>query len=84
MEVFVNSWIQEWGSILRFTTDDGDCCEIGQRIPVVLSKKEAPNTLYITTAIGTNGDAAFDVTDIPTKKWFLVTLSQYEIAVRIL
>ena len=79
----MNSWIQDWGSILHFTNDGGNCCNIGQRIPAVWTKKGAKNTLYISTAIGANGNAPFDVSGIPTKKWFLLTMSQYEIVVYI-
>ena len=30
-----------WTEILRFTAKDGDCCLIGQRLPVILTSKSS-------------------------------------------
>ena len=54
----INSWISSWGSILRFTADpaEGNCCNLGQRIPALWTRNGTTDQLHLVTDIDSNGN----------------------------
>ena len=47
LEIKFNSWKHGWRSIFRFTAVDGNCCELGQRIPSLWTKKSSTHQIFL-------------------------------------
>ena len=56
LQVKINSWTDELGSIFRIAGKAGDCCEVGQRYPAIFTIPGASDNIQITSAIGINGN----------------------------
>ena len=63
-----------YAELLRLTSTDGDCCSIGDRIPVIFTHKNGH--LHIATQIGTKGNEVRDVSLVKSK-WHQLELVQY-------
>ena len=63
-----------WAELLRFTTTDGNCCEIGDKLPAIFTKREG--VINIGTQIGDNGSKQTDVA-LNTSTWYRLELMQY-------
>ena len=55
VDIIVDSAVSQWSNILRFAHTDGDCCDIGQRVPAILYQREQ-RILQIASAVNDNGD----------------------------
>ena len=75
LQVKVNSWTNELGSVFRIAGREGDCCELGQRYPAIFTLPASTNTIQITSAIGNNGNEHHDLV-VPRGQWFKITISQ--------
>ena len=82
VEVKVNSFSKSEGilEIFRFASVEGNCCEIGQRLPALFSWFQN-NTFHLTTNIGTEGNTWFDLPGFQEKKWYNFKIVQTEIEV---
>ena len=78
VEIKINSWISDWGSIFRFTATDGNCCNIGDRIPNLKTKKGTNDKLYLSTQINDKGDNIFsdDLGTFESDVWYKFNISQ--------
>ena len=65
-----------WAELLRLTTTDNDCCNIGDRAPAIFTHKDG--YLHIRTQIGNNGNRAWYVT-IQENRWYTLEMSQYKL-----
>ena len=80
IELYINSFTVanmakgKWAEILRFTSTDNNCCNIGDRIPAIFTHKSGH--LYIATQIGTNGNEVKYV-NLIKRKWHQLELVQY-------
>ena len=63
-----------WAELLRFTTTDGNCCEIGDKLPAVFTKREG--VINIGTQLGDNGSKNTNVA-LNTSTWYRLELMQY-------
>ena len=79
LEVFVNSFtvpnMQDgyYADILHFTSTDGNCCEVGGRIPAIFTRKD--NKMTVCTQIGTNGNY-YNSFDFVKEKWIKLEIQQ--------
>ena len=76
LDIKINSWINDYGSIFRFTSKNGDYGQIGNRSPGLWTKKGTSDTLYVKTDINSKADVDYDITDIETGRWFNFYISQ--------
>ena len=63
-----------WAELLRFTTTDGNCCEIGDKIPAIFTKREG--VINIGTQIGDSASAGTNVA-LNTSTWYKIEMMQY-------
>ena len=59
VKVTVHSARLEWSNILRFTSTDSNCCNIGDRVPAIFLRPSG-RAIAITNAVGANGNYHFD------------------------
>ena len=59
--------------LLRFTSRDGNCCVIGDRIPAIFTHKRG--FIQVATQIGTHGNKVKNV-NLIEKTWYRVELVQ--------
>ena len=78
VDIKINSWIANWGSIIRFEAKDGSCCEIGQRIPGIWTKAGTSDKLMIVTQVNGNGNTnwAEVLGTFDTNIWYKFIISQ--------
>ena len=67
---------KEWYNILRFTSTESDCCNIGDRIPAIFYNTEG--FLRITSSVNGNGDDYIDY-DIESDKWYQIRILQTQV-----
>ena len=89
MDVKINSWSGDWGSIFRFSSIPGDYivdgCEIGQRIPAMWTAHGTNDQLHLTTNIDSTCNQVFQA-ELGTFKpgvWYNFLISQSKDLVRI-
>ena len=58
VKVIVLSARSEWSNILRFTSTDSNCCNIGDRVPAIFLRPSG-RALAFTNAVGANGNYYF-------------------------
>ena len=89
MELFVDSWGPA-SSILLFRALDGDCCEVGHRVPAIWAntpdiqllhtgtdqRTTSPHSLHVGTNIGTDPNHWVNVDVGDERRWFTLTISQ--------
>ena len=75
LDIIVHSFGSGWSNILRFTSTDVDCCNIGHRVPAIFYNSDG--YLHITNAIHQNGNKAIDY-DIDLEKWYRIVLAQWK------
>jgi len=79
VDIIVNSFTSgnEYGysNILRFTSSDSDCCNLGDRIPLIFYNRNG--FLTITSSVNGNGNDYFDY-DIDLEKWYHIEIYQAE------
>ena len=63
-----------WAELLRFTTTDGQCCEIGDKLPAIMTKKEG--VINIGTQLGDSASAGTNVA-LNISTWYRLELMQY-------
>ena len=80
LDVKINSWIGKWGSILRFTADpaEGNCCQVGQRIPSLWTQQGSRDTLHLATNINGHGNHFFEMGGFQAGIWYSFVISQKE------
>ena len=83
VDIKINSWINNYGSIFRFTSKDGDYGSFGNRSPGLWTKQGTSDTLYVNTDINSKAHADYSIDKIETGKWFNLQISQKNISVRI-
>ena len=69
----VNSAGSGWSSILRFTSTNNNCCNIGDRIPAIFYNSEG--FLSISSAVNEDGDYYLRY-DIDLEKWYHIEIVQ--------
>ena len=62
-----------WSSILRFTSTDSDCCNIGDRIPAIFYNSDG--YLLIDSAVNEKGNKGVTY-DIDLEKWYHIEIVQ--------
>lgn len=72
IDIKVKSWINSWGSIFRFTSIDGNCCKIGQRIPLLGTQEDG--LLQIFTEFG--GNFRLELGKFQKDKWYHLLIYQ--------
>ena len=83
VDIKINSFLKQSTKVLeifRFASVEGNCCEIGQRLPALFSWFKN-NTFHLTTNIGTEGNTWFDLPGFQEKKWYNFKIVQTEIEV---
>ena len=85
VEVKVNSFSKSERilEIFRLASVEGNCCEIGQRLPALFSWSQ-DNTFHLTTNIGTEGNTWFDLPGFEEDRWYKFRIVQREIEVNTL
>lgn len=80
LDLKINSWIGKWGSILRFTADpaEGNCCQVGQRIPGLWTQQGSSDTLHLVTNINGHGSHWIGLGGFQTRLWYSFVISQRE------
>ena len=80
IDVKFDTWTGTWGNIFRFyqSLENGDCCEIGQRIPSIWTYAGSSDRLYLCTNIDDNGDRCFsdELGKFEKNKWYNFKFSQ--------
>ena len=69
----VNSAGSGWSSILRFTSTNNNCCNIGDRIPAIFYNSEG--FLSISSAVNEDGDYYLRYY-IDLEKWYHIEIVQ--------
>ena len=82
LDVKISSWKSGYANIIHLS-EGGNCCNVGQRIPVVYTyNNNGVKTLYVSSAIGNNGNYGISgkwyIPEIPTNSWFTLEISQFE------
>ena len=83
VDIKINSFLKQSTKVLeifRFASVEGNCCEIGQRLPALFSWFKN-NTFHLTSNIGTKGNTWFDLPGFQEKKWYNFKIVQTEIEV---
>ena len=83
VDIKINSFLKQSTKVLeifRFASVEGNCCEIGQRLPALFSWFKN-NTFHLTSNIGTEGNTWFDLPGFQEKKWYNFKIVQTEIEV---
>ena len=81
IELYINSFTVsnmakgKWAEILRFTSTDNNCCNIGDRIPAIFTNKNG--FIAINTQIGNKG-SKFKAVPLEKETWYGLELLQYE------
>ena len=81
-ELFVNSFsgvnLQHgwWAEVLRFTCTDKDCCAPGDRIPIIMTRKDGK--IAVSSQVGDNGNYHGTEPYLKPKTWKRVEIRQYE------
>ena len=86
VDIKINSFLKQSTKVLeifRFASVEGNCCEIGQRLPALFSWFQN-NTFHLTTNIGTEGNTWFDLPGFQEKKWYNFKIVQTEIEVALI
>ena len=63
--------------IFRFASVEGNCCEIGQRLPALFTWSRN-NTFHLATNIGTKGNAWFNLPGFEENRWYKFRIVQKE------
>ena len=69
--------------VFRLASVEGNCCEIGQRLPALFTWSQ-DNTFHLATNIGTEGNTWFDLPGFEENRWYKFRIVQREIEVDIL
>ena len=79
VEVKVNSFSKSERilEIFRFASVEGNCCEIGQRLPALFTWSK-DNTFHLATNIGTKGNAWFNLPGFEENRWYKFRIVQKE------
>lgn len=79
IEVTEKTETEVYRSILTFTKNFGQCCNIGDRVPGVYLRTDKEE-FHIATQIGNNGNRGFfSAKKYTLNKWYLITIKQYQI-----
>ena len=84
LELYINSFDENWAEVLRLTNTENDYGDVGDRIPAIFARrtdadKKGTGTIGIRTQIGDNhGAEAYDKDGILEKKWYTLELTQYK------
>ena len=84
LDLYINSFDENWAEVLRLTNTQNDFGGLGDRIPAIFAKrtetdKEGTGTIGIRTQIGNNhGVESYDKDGILEKEWYKLELTQYK------
>ena len=84
LELYINSFDENWAEVLRLTNTENDFGGDGDRIPAIFARrtdadKKGTGTIGIRTQIGDNhGEEAYNKDGILEKKWYTLELTQYK------
>lgn len=84
LDLYINSFDENWAEVLRLTNTQNDFGGLGDRIPAIFAKrtetdKEGTGTIGIRTQIGNNhGEESYDKDGILEKEWYKLELTQYK------
>lgn len=73
ISIIVRSAAPGWSTILRFTSTNDNCCNIGDRIPAIFYNSDG--FLQISSAVSGNGDYS-DRPNIDLNKWYHIEITQ--------
>ena len=80
-DLFVNSYSgvnlqhEYWAEVLRFTCTNKDCCAPGDRIPIVMTRKDGK--IAVSTQVGDNGNYHSTEPFLKTRTWTKLEIQQY-------
>ena len=78
LQMWIESYVQGnrygYSEFLRFTATGRDCCDKGDRIPVILTHKN--RLIHVASVVGTNGNLHKDFR-LPIKTWIDIIVKQY-------
>ena len=69
----INKLGSNWGSILIFKANDGDCCSVGDRIPMIMVNNNGH--IAIASAVSGNGNYYF-YHKVQLNKWYKIVIEQ--------
>ena len=73
MDIIVHSAGSGWQSILRFTSTDGNCCNIGDRVHAIFYKSDG----FISIISSVSGDGNYNVRhNVDLNKWYRIEITQ--------
>ena len=79
IEVTEKTESEEYRSILTFTKNLGQCCNIGDRVPGLYLRTDKEE-FHIATQIGNNGNRGFfSAEKYILNKWYQIKIKQYQI-----
>ena len=73
VDIIVHSAVAGWSSILRFTSTSHNCCNLGDRLPII--HYHSKGYLHITSAVNKNGNYYVNY-NIDLKKWYHIEIAQ--------
>ena len=74
LQIWVESHINGWSELLRFTATEKSCCSAGDRIPAFFVTSDG--FILVTSHVGTNGNFGTSV-KFNLKSWIKVDIRQY-------
>ena len=86
-EIYFNSISSAyWFNIFRFSSIDGNCCKIGQRIPALWTRKGTKDKLNLHTSFDSDGDyyISDELGTFTTHRWYQFVISQKKFQVQLL
>ena len=76
-DIKIHSWINSWGSILRFAAIDGNYGKMGQRYPSLWTKYRTKDRIHLATIIDDNPNYSNDkLGAFKRNKWYNFVISQ--------
>ena len=73
VDIIVHSAGSGYTSILRFTSTSQNCCQMGDRLPII--HYHSKGYLHITSAVNKNGNYYVNY-NIDLKKWYHIEIAQ--------
>ena len=68
---------QRFSELLRFTSTDKECCNLGDRLPAVFANSQ--RYIQVACSVGTDGNYDVNKEDFQTKTWTKFEIKQYPV-----
>ena len=76
-DIKIDSWIKNWGSILRFSAIEGNLGQMGQRYPSLWTKYKTKDKIHLATIIDDKPNYSnFNLDTFKPHTWYNFVISQ--------